>query len=202
MKPGIPPGIAGLHAFGCRLYRRLAGQYRLIPVSRRMTADTVTPISLFRRFDDRKSAWLLESVIGGERWARYSIMGRRPLLRLACRGSQHPAAGSRRGSASRIRLDPESRLERSANRSTSSASLLARYAMPPELSGQGFRCGLVGYFAYDFIRYLERLPDNNPDELNLPDCDLMAPGEVVLYDHLKAELTLICNVLTGDDPDR
>jgi anthranilate synthase component 1 len=71
--------------------------------------------------------------------------------------------------------------------------LLSAFALPAELCGLGFRCGLVGYFAYDFVRCLENLPDNNPDDLFLPDCDLSVPGEVVLYDHLKHELTLVCN---------
>ena len=193
-------------------FRRLAGNHALIPVCRRMTADTVTPISLFRRFDDRQSAWLLESVLNGDRWARYSIMGRRPLLRLSCRGSKvrldYGAAGVRDFTATGRRendIHEETSSEAGKNGGANDPvgtirALLERYALPPELCGQGFRCGLVGYFAYDFIRCLERLPDNNPDELNLPDCDLMAPGEVVLYDHLKSELTLICNVLTGGDP--
>ena len=172
-------------------FRRLAGLHRLIPVSRRLTADTVTPISLFHRFDDQTSAWLLESVINGERWARYSIMGRRPLLRINCRdgrivldGVKAPAGfGMSEG-------DPV----------TAIRNLLDAYKLPPELEAEGFRCGLVGYFAYDFIRYLEKLPECNPDELGLPDCDLMAPGDVVVYDHLKAELTLVTNVLSQGHP--
>ncbi len=121
-------------------------------------------------------------------------MGRRPLFRLTCRGQN-------------IRLQNESGnpLFDSINTSDGNPvdlirSILKNYALPEELGKNGFRCGLVGYFAYDFIRYLERLPDENPDELDLPDCDLMAPAEVVLYDHLKSELTLICNVLVGSDP--
>ena len=173
-------------------FQKFAGQHRLIPVTRRLTADLVTPISLYRRFDDQKSSFLLESVVNGERWARYSIMGRKPLLQLSCRNG---LVNARLGDGLPIdgldgRDDPVAAIRQ----------LLSQYTLPPELSQDGFRCGLVGYFAYDFVRYLEKLPDNNPDELNLPDCDLMAPGEVVLFDHLKAEITLICNVLTGDDP--
>lgn len=50
---------------------------------------------------------------------------------------------------------------------------------------QPFYCGLLGYFGYDFIRYCEILPDNNPDTIGLPDCDLAAPGETIVFDHLK-----------------
>jgi anthranilate synthase component I len=183
-------------------FSRLAGTYRLIPLCKKMNADTVTPISLFHRFDDQESAWLLESVVNGARWARYSIMGRRPLLRLSCRGSRIEILPGGSGLADSTALAADlSNLPENGDPIAVIRELLRLFTLPPELSDQGFRCGLVGYFAYDFIRYLERLPDNNPDELNLPDCDLMVPGEVVLYDHLKAELTLICNVMPGAQPD-
>ncbi len=171
---------------------RFAQTSRLIPVSRRVMADTVTPISLFQRFDDQQSAYLLESVLGGERWARYSIMGRKPLMRLSCQDGRIKVTDGNG--------QPMAEVDANSHPVDGIRQLLKDYAMPNELSGMGFRCGLVGYFAYDFIRELERLPDDNPDELNLPDCDLMAPAEVVLYDHLKAELTLICNRLVTGDP--
>ncbi|HAL73592.1 MAG TPA: hypothetical protein DCM45_00695 [Clostridiales bacterium] len=172
-------------------YRQLSERSRLIPVARRLTADTMTPISLFQRFDDQSSAWLLESVINGERWARYSIMGRKPLFRLTCRQGKI----SLKGPVLRTGTDFTD-----GDPITAIRELLAAYRLPPELEAEGFRCGLVGYFAYDFIRYLEKLPDKNPDELDLPDCDLMAPAEVVVYDHLKAELTLVVNTLCQGDP--
>ena len=172
---------------------RFSATHRLVPVTRKLTGDTVTPISLFQRFDDQCSAFLLESVVNGERWARYSIMGRNPLFRMTCRRSE---IGLLDGDGKPLDL-PEST---SGSPVSLIRSLLKDYALPPELAGQGFRCGLVGYFAYDFIRYLEKLPDSNPDELQLPDCDLLAPREVVLFDHLKSELTLICNVMPGSDP--
>ena len=170
----------------------LAAQYRIVPVSVRLPADTVTPISLFQRFDDQKRAFLLESVVGGERWARFSIMGRRPLLHLASRASQVFFATGEQSLQPLAATQPIDLIR----------SLLADHALPPAPASEGFRCGLVGHFSYDFIRYFEILPDKNPDPLNLPDCELMAPAEVVRYDHLKNEMTLICNVLVSDDPDR
>lgn len=163
-------------------YDRLARKCRLIPVSCRFAADTVTPVSLFLRFDDHESAFLLESVIGGERWARYSIMGRRPLLRLTCRGSQIRLSGPLAAVFPEPGPDPVELIRR----------LLEAFRLPPELANDGFRCGLVGSFSYDFVRYLEHLPEHRDDSLELPDCDLIVPAEVVLYDHLKNELILIC----------
>lgn len=170
----------------------LAKKYQIVPVSVRMPADTVTPISLFQRFDDHEQSFLLESVVGGERWARFSIMGRRPLIRLESRQNDV------RFSIGQQPLEPYSQ-QQPLNLIR---QLLADHALPPAPPEEGFRCGLVGHFSYDFVRYLEVLPDQNPDPLNLPDCELMAPGEVVRYDHLKNEMTLICNCLISDDPER
>lgn len=172
-------------------FTRLASQYRLIPVSLRLPADMVTPISLFQRFDDHQQSFLLESVVGGERWARFSIMGRRPLLRLTSRHQTVSLAWQDQPFTEQSGIFSPISLIR---------SLLTTYSLPPAPGDEGFRCGLVGHFAYDFIRYLEEIPDDNPDMLNLPDCDLMAPAEVVRYDHLKNEMTLIYNCLVSDDP--
>jgi len=156
-------------------FLELARTYRIVPVSVRMPADTVTPISLFQRFDDQKQSFLLESVVGGERWARFSIMGRRPLLRLQSRTSQVELAFGDQPLTAVDALSPVDLIR----------DLLKNHALPPAPAEEGFRCGLVGHFSYDFIRYLELLPDENEDTLNLPDCELMAPGEVVRYDHLE-----------------
>ena len=171
-------------------FHQLAAQYKIVPVSVRMPADTVTPISLFQRFDDQKHAFLLESVVGGERWARFSIMGRRPLLRLVSYRDTVELAYNGQPLEKQDTAQPLGLIRQ----------LLADHALPPAAAEEGFRCGLVGHFSYDFIRYLEVLPDENPDLLNLPDCELMAPGEVVRYDHLKNEMTLICNCLVGENP--
>jgi anthranilate synthase component 1 len=172
-------------------FQQLASQYKLVPVTLRLPADTVTPISLFQRFDDQQQSFLLESVVGGERWARFSIMGRRPLLRLVSQRQAVSLAFAGQPLATQPDHQPLDLIR----------SLLKTYALPPAAADEGFRCGLVGHFAYDFIRYLEQIPDENPDLLDLPDCDLMAPTEVVRYDHLKNEMTLIYNCLVTDDPE-
>ncbi len=174
------------------IFLELAKHYQIVPVAVRMPADTVTPISLFQRFDDHQQSFLLESVVGGERWARFSIMGRRPLIRLVSRQQDV-----------RYAIGPQNLKPYEKNQPLDLIrQLLKDHALPPAPSEEGFRCGLVGHFSYDFVRYLEILPDQNPDPLELPDCELMAPGEVVRYDHLKNEMTLICNCLISDDPVR
>lgn len=171
---------------------RLATDYRLIPVIKKLPADTVTPISVFQRFPSDRSRFLLESAEGGERWSRYSIMGRDPLLHLVSKERVCSITHADGSTETIDEVGPVDRIRR----------MLEEYRLPPELADDGFRCGLTGYFAYDFIRYLEKLPDQNPDDLAMPDCDLMAPKQVVVYDHLKHEITLVHNVLLEKNDDR
>lgn len=176
---------------GRKGFLELSPKYRLLSVSCSLPADTVTPIGLFQKFDDGDRAFLLESVVGGERWGRYSIMGRKPLIRIFARKKEVYWEIGQTG-MNHKHDSPLPLLRR----------LLQEYALPPASRELPFCCGLVGYFAYDFIRYVERLPDTNPDELDLPDCDLMAPAEVMLFDHLNNELTLVCNLIAGSCPDK
>ncbi len=165
-----------------------AEKHKLLSVSCRLSADLVTPISLFQLFDDHESAFLLESVLGGEHWARYSIMGRSRLMSFTLNQSKiRIAVGDQVKSF--VSKDPLKELQK----------LLDTYTMPRQDTHLPYRCALTGYFAYDFIRYVEKLPDQNQDELMLPDCALMAPQQVVLFDHLKNEATVLINVIVSDD---
>ncbi|MDD3196825.1 MAG: anthranilate synthase component I [Eubacteriales bacterium] len=176
------------------LFHRFSTSYHLIPLTIRVKADTLTPISLFQRFRTKKDCFLLESAEGNERQARYSIMGRDPLISVQCRGQTI--------NMNMLHSIPDQLI---ISKDTHSdpikliREILQLYKIPSELSTDGYRCGLTGYFAYDFIRYIETIPDNNNDELRLPDCNLMAPAQVVVYDHLKHEMTLIQNIIVDTD---
>ena len=170
----------------------LLGTSRIIPVVQRINADVYTPISVFRKFGCRPHSFLLESVVGGDRWARYSIMGRKPILeftvsdgKTSCKKRGQPLPSSLFGGT------PVAQLREVAR----------QYQSPPFPYADHFVCGLIGYFGYDFIRYSEILPDNNPDPIGLPDCELMAPGEVIVFDHLRNEITVIVNVFAEEGAD-
>ena len=170
----------------------MAEAHAVVPLVCRLTGDLTTPIRLFRQIDDGHQAFLLESVMGGERWARYSIMGRNPLFRFQAKGRESVQVDG----SGQARPGPEHPYRLLSE-------LLRKYQLPPQDPGHElpFRCGLVGYFAYDMIRLGERIPDSNPDPLNMPDIDLMLPGEVLLYDHLNQEITLICNVIMSGNSE-
>ncbi|MBP7401588.1 MAG: anthranilate synthase component I [Clostridia bacterium] len=162
-------------------FLRLCRIHPVVPVVREVGGDLFTPVSLYRRFGDEPDTFLLESVEDGSRWGRYSIMGRRPMLRFESRGDQVIMESG--GTVETASGDVPGRL----------AGFLGRYAAGGFDYIPKFHCGLAGYFAYDYARCLERLPDDNPDRIGLPDCRLQAPGEVIVYDHLRCRMQIIVN---------
>ncbi|WP_134016122.1 anthranilate synthase component I [Modicisalibacter xianhensis] len=159
--------------------------YNRIPVTREVLADLDTPLSTYRKLADAPWTFLLESVQGGEKWGRYSIIGLPSRERIEVRGYQvrHIVDGEQSG-VSEVE-DPLAWIEQ----------FLARFKVP-DLDGQPrFDGGLVGYFGYDTIRYIEprlRGPqvDAKPDPIGVPDILLMVCDELVVFDNLSGRLTL------------
>jgi len=165
---------------------------RVIPIVQKINADIFTPISVFQKFGCRPDSFLLESVVGGDRWARYSIMGRNPILSFCVSA----------GKTTYKKLGQEYPCELLGNTPLAQLAELLRQCESDHFSYiNHFYCGLLGYFGYDFIRYCEVLPDNNPDTIGLPDCNLSAPGEVIVFDHLKNEISVIVNVFSEGGVD-
>ena len=164
---------------------RQAKSYQLLSLSYQVPADRFTPISLFERFDDHRQAFLLESVVDGTHFARYSIMGRKQLIGVVLRDA-----------SAEVSVANERIVLEDASPTIFLKRLLSCINMPPAEDALPYRCALTGYFSYDFIRYFESLPDTNKDQLQLPVSALMAPEEVIIFDHLKNEAHLIVNVLS------
>lgn len=173
-------------------FTQLTQKARIIPVVQRIQADLFTPISVFRTFGCRPQSFLLESVVNGERWARYSIMGRCPLIEYSVSSGQTQyRVNGKEYPSEMLGSNPIEQLRDLTARSQSGHFPYIDH----------FYCGLLGYFGYDFVRYSEELPDNNPDPLAMPDCSLMAPGEVIVFDHLKNEAAIIVNVFSESGAD-
>src|SRR5688572_4579007 len=129
----------------------------------RLVADLETPVSAYLKLaDGRANSFLLESVEGGSVRGRYSIIGLKPDLIWRCRKNQ--AEINRRA-----RTDGQA-FEPLAGRPLETLRLLIRECqmeMPPSLPPMA--SGLFGFLGYDMVRDMERLPDNNPDPIDLPD---------------------------------
>ncbi|NLI93161.1 MAG: anthranilate synthase component I [Peptococcaceae bacterium] len=160
-----------------------------VPVALETFADMETPVSVFKRFNDTSSyCFLLDSVEGGEKWARYSFIGKDPLLTIRIQGSSAVLL-YRDGSAERREGNPYRIIEEMMNRYKG-----ANVDGMPRLSG-----GLVGFFGYDLIRSVENLPNPPHDDLDVPACHFMLVDETIVFDHLKQKLVLIVNMPTKGD---
>ncbi|TAK71201.1 MAG: anthranilate synthase component I [Actinomycetota bacterium] len=172
-------------------FRALAGRRRVIPVVRRLLADGETPVGLYRKLaGERAGTFLLESAENGRTWSRYSFVGVRcPAMLTAVDGQATwigtPPAGVPTGG------DP---LE--ALRDTVSLLHTERLAGLPPLTS-----GMVGLLAYDAVRRWERLPDNNPDELAIPEVALLLAADLAVLDHSDGSVLLVANVIDANVSD-
>ena len=159
-----------------------AGQNQLVTI--RLAADLDTPVSLMLKLTDAAPmSFMLESVTGGEVRGRYSIVGMKPDLIWDCRNGQARINRQARFSDA---YQTEDRPALDSLRALIAESRIE--AMPDGVPPVA--AGLFGYLGYDMIRLVERLPDVNPDPLDLPDAMLMRPSVVAVLDGVKGEVTL------------
>ena len=161
-------------------FLKLGRKHSLVPVYRTVTADLETPVSAFLRIAaEEPEAFLLESVEGGEHVGRYTFIGIEPYKKIVARGQFITISeGKRRRS---VTGDIFAELKRELSGHTP--------ARLPELPP--FTAGAVGFFAYDAVRLIERLPSRAKDELGVPDACLMFFDQVLAFDHVKKEIHLI-----------
>ncbi|QGP93721.1 Anthranilate synthase component 1 [Neomoorella glycerini] len=152
-------------------YLELAQKAPYVPVWAEVLADTETPISLYLRFANKPDSFLLESVEGGERLGRYSLIGFDPLLTFKIRAGK--AYLTTRGQTELLPEKPVAALRR----------LMTQLSLPPVV-GPRFCGGLVGYLGYDLAREIESLPGHAVDDLQLPDTYLTLHRVFLIYDHV------------------
>lgn len=160
----------------------LSASYSLIPVSMTLLADHETPIRLYQKLRTSDS-FLLESVEGGARWARFSFIGMNPFQIVEAKGEEITVI-HRNGERSIHQGNPVHFLREQADRYKSPK--LPRF---PRLSG-----GAVGFFGYNTLRYFENLPAHRQEALRVPDMRFLFVDEMIAFDHLKQEIQLIVNV--------
>ncbi len=193
MTPRSGEGPSGPGEVG---FRSLAGKHRIVPVWRELVADTITPVAAFLQLVGGAGGpgFLLESVEGGERWGRYSFVGRNPLATVTATGSQVVTEGT-------LDLDAVCHRGVSGNRGVLSAleSILDAFESPDLPDLPPLHAGLVGYLGYDVVREVEHLPLVPPDDLGHPDALLAVIGQLAAFDHWRQRVVLVDNVVI--DPD-
>jgi len=170
-------------------FKRLADEgYSRIPVVREVLSDLDTPLSVYLKLADGPHTYLFESVEGGETWGRYSIIGLPARRTYTFRGHTLEVREHGELTESRELADPLAEVDR----------LRASFRVPQMPDLPAFTGGLVGYFGFETIGWIEPrlagpMPDgtDKPDQLGTPDALLMLSEEVAVFDNLKGRLYLI-----------
>ncbi|MBS1800978.1 MAG: anthranilate synthase component I [Acidobacteria bacterium] len=164
-------------------FQKLSRNHTLVPVYRTVAADLETPVSAFLRIAaEEPEAFLLESVEGGEHVGRYTFIGIEPYKKMIARGNAITVREGRK----EIKFTGDIFKELKQSLSGHKPAKLA--GLPP------FTAGAVGFFAYDVVRQIEKLPATAKDELGVPDACLMFFDQVLAFDHVKKEIHLIVTV--------
>lgn len=170
-------------------FRALGREYDLVPVAREVSFDTETAVTAYAKIRSEPFAFLLESVVGGESWARYTFLGSSPqeAIRVAKGRVERwdPTNGWR---PIRIETDPLTYLDQR----------LRKHTVAPVAGLPRFFGGAVGYLGYDIVRYIENLPNAPPDDLRLPEAMLMFTDIVIAIDNAFSKAMVIAMVDVSD----
>ena len=165
--------------------------YNRVPVVREVLADTETPLSIYLKLANTTHSYLFESIQGGEKWGRFSIIGLQSnvVLRVVERKITVEKDGVITESLEAD--DPFPFIEKFKD----------RYRVAELPKGTSFGGGLVGYFGYDTVRYAEPIIGKSPrkDDLSTPDILLMVSEEVVVFDNLRGTISFVINADPNDE---
>ncbi len=164
-------------------FLKLSKRYNVIPVYREISADLDTPVSCFLKLKQDRYAFLLESVEGQEKIARYSFLGCGSSLVFRSKGSRVTVVRDGAASSWTAGRDPLEEIKK----------LMKGFKAAPLAGLPRFHGGFVGYIGYDTVRFFEKIPDKNPDELGLPDTCLILTDTILAFDHVKHSLKIIIN---------
>jgi anthranilate synthase component I len=175
---------------GFELFLERARSGGMVPVTRQVVLDGDTPVTAFAKLHRGPYGFLLESLEGGERWARYTFLATDPDEVFRYRGRECSRWSSSTGWAVvETDIAPLDHLGRTMRRHP-----------PVEVPGlPRFTGGAVGYLGYDIIRSIESLPASPPDDRDLPDAILMVAGTILVLDNLFNRATVIANVEVPKD---
>lgn len=160
----------------------------LIPVYREMLADLETPLSAFMKIDKDNYSFLLESVEGGEKVARYSFLGTNPSIIFKSKGKRIEIIRGKKKESFITEKDPIFEIE----------NLMKEYRFVPVKGLPRFCGGFVGYIGYDMVRFFEKLPERGLDDLNVEDSIFVLTDTLLIFDHVYKRLKIVSNAhVTG-----
>jgi len=168
---------------------KLSKKGNIVPVYTEIMADFETPLSAFTKIDDGQFSYLLESVVGGERIARYSFLGSAPALVFMSKGRKITIWARGKKKVFTAKKGPLEEIKK----------IMRKFSFVPVSALPRFCGGLVGYMGYDTVRFFERIPDKNKDDLKLPDCFFMLTDTILLFDHVEHRIKIVSNAFIDGD---
>ena len=172
-------------------FRALAADYSVVPVWVEILADLETPVAAFAKLVGDEPGFLLESVEHGERWSRFSFVGRHPRATLTLRHGTIEVEGS----------IPDS-VPRDRGILAAVEALLTIYRSPVIADLPPLQGGVMGYLGYDVVREVEHLPNVPLDDRHMPDAVMSVIGSLAAFDHWRQRVHLIESVPTVDGDAR
>jgi len=166
---------------------KLSNKGNLIPVYMEVNADLDTPVSAFLKIKQGDYSFLLESVEGQEKIARYSFLGTNPSLIFKSKGRQIEIIDT-----------AKNKIRKFVTKETPLYEIkkIMQDFRSVELTGLPlFYGGLVGYMGYDTVRFFERIPDKNKDTLKIPDSIFILTDTILIFDRLNHTLKIVSNVI-------
>ncbi|HBG46213.1 MAG TPA: anthranilate synthase component I [Deltaproteobacteria bacterium] len=179
------------HCPSLDVFKELAKTSNMVPVWRDILADTDTPVSAFMKIDTGGDSFLLESVEGGEKWGRYSILGSAPKMVLRSLGNRVEV----------VQANGKRVIE--GNPLDIIQSIISGFSPATVEGAPRFSGGAIGYMSYDIVRHIENLPDSSPRELGLDDIYLIFTDTFLVFDNVEHRIKIVSNayINEGDDVD-
>jgi anthranilate synthase component 1 len=166
----------------------LAEKGNLIPVYQEIMADMDTPVSAFRKLDDGRFSFLLESIEGGEKWGRYSFLGSTPTVIIRSKGTLVETI-----------IDGITTQQETSDPLACVKELLEQFT-PVEVEGlPRFFGGAVGYLGYDMVRHFESLPTQKPAMLDAYDSYFLITDTIVIFDTMRQKIKVVSNAHISKD---
>ncbi len=172
-------------------FKQKAKSGNLIPVYKEVLADLDTPVSAYMKISGGEYSFLLESIEGGEKWARYCFLGCDPSVVVSTKGRTLTLIENGK---------QEQREIKSGSPLSAVKKILARYQPVPSAGLPRFSGGAVGFVSYDMVRFFEDLPEQTVDDLDVPDSQFVITDTMLVFDNISQTIKIVSNAfIEGGD---
>ena len=171
-------------------FKQKAKSGNLIPVYKEILADLDTPVSAYMKISGGEYSFLLESIEGGEKWARYCFLGCDPSVVISTKGRTLTLIENGKR---------EQRVIESGSPLSAVKEILARYQPVQSAGLPRFSGGAVGFVSYDMVRFFEDLPEQTVDDLNVPDSQFIITDTMLVFDNVSQTIKIVSNAFLESD---